>query len=218
MKSLALSVAIGLMSLASLTQVAQAHDGTDFFGGPAWADESVEYWRNELATWNNNWITSLNTADATWSNISTADGFTFILESGVNDGTDCGFAGTRSTVDKKGLDGVGGVLGFASRCDFGTPAEKFYMAMDSDDSWYHTQGDDFTNGTASAWGILTHEFGHAAGFGNGGAPQHFAGPCDDGDLFHYQTMCAAPPFGDMDNSWRWYSLEEHDIHEFTAQY
>jgi hypothetical protein len=94
------------------------------------------------------------------------------------------------------------------------------MFIDSDSNWYHTSGDDGVNGTASAWGFLTHEFGHASGFGNGSSPEHFSTPCDTSDPANYQTMCAEPPGNpsDQDNAWRWNTLEAHDIHEFTSEY
>ena len=178
---------------------------------------SVEYFRHETDTWSANWKDSLEAADDHWGDINQFDGFLFLQQPNVNWGTDCGFGASPSTVDRGNLgDGPLGVLMITSWCDLA--GEKFYLFIDTAESWYFTSGDDFVNGTASARGYLTHEFGHATNFGGAAAPQHFTSACDSSDLGNYQTMCSQPPFGDQDNAWRWTTLEIHDVHEFQSAY
>ncbi len=132
------STVVCILCVVYLRGAALAHDTVDYFGGPPWADLSVEYHRNLSDTWNNSWITSLNTADATWSNISTSDGFTFAQQSTELAGGPCGIGpSTISTVNRGSYgDGSAGVFAYVARCNFGTSNEKFYMFIDSDSNWY----------------------------------------------------------------------------------
>lgn len=194
----------------------------DFYDGEEWNDLSVEYYRaSDGASWNSTWIGNLDHADGTWGNISPGDGFSFGQQGTERDQTSCiNIANEDSTVKRWDFgDGAGGTLATTDVCHLGSSDEKFEMGLDTATNWYHTTGDDGVNGTTSAMGVLTHEFGHASGFGiSFGGPAHFASPCDwVNDPANAQTMCASLG-GDADRSWRWNTLEAHDLHEFQSAY
>lgn len=89
---------------------------------------------------------------------------------------------------------------------------SFRMKFDHDDPWYRGTGDT-PNDKYDLLGVATHEFGHATGFGQFGAQDHFSGGstyCDSPK----HTMCPSISMG-ADG---WSSLEEHDKHTFNNQY
>jgi hypothetical protein len=215
------SIVVSVLCVLFLTQTALGHT-EDFYDGEEWADLSVEYYRaSDGSSWNNTWINNLNDADGTWGDISSTDGFLFAQQGVERDQTTCiNIANEDSTVKRYDFgDGPGGVLGMTDVCHLGSSDEKFEMQLDTATNWYHTAGNDGVNGTTSALGVLTHEFGHATGFGiSFSGPAHFSSPCDwVNDPQNVQTMCANAG-GDLDRLWRWTSLETHDLHEFNSAY
>ncbi len=216
-----ISAVVSVLCVLLLAQAAGGHT-EDFYDGNEWADLSVEYYRaSDGASWNNTWVNNLNDADATWGDISSSDGFLFVQQSVLRDQTSCiNLLNEDSTVKRYDFgDGTGGLLGFTDVCHLGSSDEKFEMQLDTATNWYHTTGNDGVNGTVSALGVLTHELGHATGFGisfTGSA--HFSSPCDwVNNPQTAQTMCPDGG-GDSDRLWRWTSLETHDLHEFQSAF
>jgi hypothetical protein len=93
---------------------------------------------------------------------------------------------------------------------------EFYLKFDREEPWYFTAGNDDQNNTVSARAIAAHEFGHAAGF-----YPHF-GASDtstcDVPLSDIHTMCPGSAWTDYDDSWRVFTLEPHDLHEFDERW
>ena len=88
----------------------------------------------------------------------------------------------------------------------------FRMRFDEDDPWYRDTGNPPSD-RIDLWSLAAHEFGHATGFGQFGAQDHFGASsvyCDPPK----QTMCPSTSQG----SAGWRSLEDHDRHTFNNQY
>jgi len=220
-KSIMSAAVILASTLGLFAASAEAHTD-DYFSGPAWIDPTIEYYRaSDGASWptcppNCWWNDTLNYGDQRWSQQSSTDDFSFVLASALHDQVSCiNFANEDSVVKRWSQDGPGGYLGGAGVCHMGGAGEKFNMDFDTDEDWYHTTGNDNVNNTVSAYGVATHEFGHAAGFKNH-FPDNDAGVCVFVALADVQTMCTG--FSDLDDFWNWNTLETHDKHEFSAEY
>ena len=102
-----------------------------------------------------------------------------------------------------------------------TNAERFHLELNSVDfDFYWGSGSDYPNGEAHARGILTHEFGHAAG----GWLDPFVGHwdqegqvnlCQHNSSVEFHTMCSGVSKA---NSWKQATLESHDVHTFENAY
>jgi hypothetical protein len=89
----------------------------------------------------------------------------------------------------------------------------FRMKFDSADPWYNDTGDPPSD-KVDTWSLAAHEFGHATGWGAGGAQNHFGDSWDVCTNSPKHTMCPSIPLGD--DYWR--SLEEHDRDTFNNVY
>ena len=89
----------------------------------------------------------------------------------------------------------------------------FRMRFDSADPWYRDTGDPPSD-KIDLWSLAAHEFGHATGWGAGGAQNHFDSGGSVCTSSPKHTMCPSIPQGES----YWRSLEEHDRHTFNNVY
>jgi hypothetical protein len=89
----------------------------------------------------------------------------------------------------------------------------FRMKFDSAEDYYTGYGDT-PSGKFDVKSFAAHEFGHATGFGRGGAKDHFDPSWDVCTNDPKHTMCPSIDAGK--DYWR--SLEEHDRHTFNNAY
>jgi hypothetical protein len=200
---------------------AEAHTD-DYFSGPAWIDPTIEYYRaSDGAAWpscppNCWWNDTLSYGDQRWSQQSTTDDFF------VRAGIGASRSGQLHQLRQRGQRGQAvvarrtrGISRRSGRLPYGGRGREIQHGLCTDEDWYHTTGNDGVNNTVSAYGVATHEFGHAAGFKNH-FPDNDAGVCSFVALADVQTMCTG--FDDLDDFWNWNTLETHDKHEFSAEY
>lgn len=100
-------------------------------------------------------------------------------------------------------------LALPSRC--GTPSNITRTAIRFDDrKWFNRTGTPLSD-EADYWSVVTHELGHATGFGDA-LNDHFGGNtlCPSGDVNARQTMWESAPA----NATAFRTLEDHDERTF----
>lgn len=126
------------------------------------------------------------------------------------------------------MDGAGGVLAETRVCAFvgdSDRAKSFYIRMDRSEQWYSgTSTPPPDPDDIDVQAVITHEVGHATGFGVNGAQPHW-GQNLNGTLMQpqYDNLCLTNPKHTMCPFYEagtayFRSLEEHDTHTFDNRY
>lgn len=218
-----------LMCALVITPVAQSH--TYIYLPYEWQDTSIVYHFTPTVPTSGYWREAFRNAASRWSNISLSDGFFFEDDApDISDDWNCDYSGT-NTVKRRAMDGAGDTLGVTKICLVGSSGSahivEFKLHIDSAEDWYVKSDTPSTPLKIDLQGVATHEFGHVAGWEGedrepspGGAfdPINDPNQCDavNGDAQGWHTMCYR--VFSSNESWRWRSLETHDIHEFTQAY
>lgn len=105
-------------------------------------------------------------------------------------------------------------LGVTSWCTTSTTITKSTIRLDDvGTTWYTGSSSSVPSGQYDLRSVITHEFGHAGGFGVSSGPDHFTGSSICSGTTR-QTMCSGLPTGTSYKR----TLESHDEHTFASAY
>ena len=146
-----------------------------------------------------------------WNAIGTRAQLIDVAEPADTDPTSCPAVPQPNAVHWRRVDGRGRHRAYTRMCPY-AGRFTFQLVIDRDERWYTGTGEP-EDDELDLLSVLTHEFGHAAGFSGPFASGHFDPDdalCAPGS--NQQTMCPKIPPGTTHMR----SLEAHDIHTFAA--
>ena len=150
-------------------------------------------------------------AAATWNALGTRAQLADAPEPVEVDPNSCPDAPAPNAVHWRSIDGRGRTRAQTRMCPYPGGLFTFQLVLDRAEPWY-MGADEPEDDELDVLSVLTHEFGHAAGFSGPFADGHFDPDdelCAVGPKQH--TMCPRIPLGTTHMR----SLEAHDIHTFA---
>lgn len=174
------------------------------------------------STWNTGWKPAIEVADGKWDDLLGSALFITLSAEEPFPGEDCSIDFNGQQLVRRGQTQQD-VQASTTRCkNLGTGAYgRWYITIDSSYTWFTGSGQ-APPGDQHLRGIMTHEFGHATGFGSGtsGSP-HFVegdGACTTSASTR-ATMCVSWGGATYDSlEHEMTSLEDHDKHTFLNVY
>lgn len=205
----ALTVAVAGLALMVPAPTAQAHEADRYTGG--WRHDGVVTYAFASGFPDGELRDRVREGARAWNSIGTQVQLVDVAEPVQSDPTSCPAVPQPNAVHWRDVDGRGGQRAYTRMCPH-AGRFTFQLVLDRDERWYTGSGEP-DDDELDVLSVLTHEFGHAAGFSGPFANGHYDpgdAVCASGPAQH--TMCPKIPPGTTHMR----SLEAHDIHTFAA--
>lgn len=204
----ALTAAVAGLALVVPAPNAHAHEADRYTAG--WKHDGVATYAFARGFPEGELSERVREAAKAWNAIGTRVQLVDVAEPADTDPTTCPAVPQPNVVHWRDVDGRGGYRAYTRMCPY-AGRFTFQLVLDRDERWYTGSGEP-DDDELDVLSVLTHEFGHAAGFSGPFASGHFdpdSDVCASGPGQH--TMC--PKIAPGTTHMR--SLEAHDIHTFA---